>query len=284
VKPTADDPPKRVGPNRRAWTWIHPEYAASLPHRVLSGLHELAPDDRQHAKQGRSTGRLRIDTPSGPIGVYLKRHERWPLLDLLRARMLGRTAVSPAGVEWRNLGVARALGVAVPDAVAAAERIDAEGRPHGVLIVREVNGEELHLALPRLAAGMDGGSFDRFKRRLAPALAGLVARLHLARRFHKDLYLCHLFLLADEARPISDRLVLIDLQRLARHGWDAWRWRWKDLGQLLFSTFGVEGLDDRDRLRFWKHYRRHVGLRLERLERAAIRAKAASYLAHNRGA
>ena len=51
---------------------------------------------------------------------------------------------------------------------------------------------------------------------------------------------------------------LIDLHRLGEHRSWPDRWRWKDLGQLLFSTDGVAGIDDRDVLRFWKHYRQHV--------------------------
>ena len=89
-------------------------------------------------------------------------------------------------------------------------------------------------------------------------MAEITATLHRARVFHKDLYLCHFFLDMSEPAASGGRLTLIDLHRLAEHRLTAAWWRWKDLGQLLFSTYGVAGIDDRDRLRFWAHYRRRA--------------------------
>jgi len=56
------------------------------------------------------------------------------------------------------------------------------------------------------------------------------------------------------------------------------------LGQLLFSTEGVAGITDRDRLRFWKSYRRLVGIHRSRWQAKMIRLRAVRYLAHNRKA
>jgi heptose I phosphotransferase len=108
--------------------------------------------------------------------------------------------------------------------------------------------------------------------------------LHRARVFHKDLYLCHFFI--DRGRLGFDgdelRLSLIDLHRLAEHKiWPDW-WRYKDLGQLLFSTYGVAGITARDRLRFWKIYCGLVGIRRPEWHARLIRLRAARYLEHNR--
>ena len=123
--------------------------------------------------------------------------------------------------------------------------------------------------------------FARFKREVIVEMAGIAARLHAARAFHKDLYLCHFFLDPD-ASPAGRRLTLIDLHRLAVHRLAAWRWRWKDLGQLLYSTAGSPGSTTATGSGSGSTTGAAMRLAMARLEARAIRAKAARYLAHNR--
>jgi len=121
---------------------------------------------------------------------------------------------------------------------------------------------------------------------LIEEMARITATLHAARVFHKDLYLCHFFAdpagLDPDGRPPSPRVVLIDLHRLHEHRlWSDW-WRWKDLGQLLDSTYGVGGITDRDCVRFWRRYCRLVGIRRPGWHARLVRLRAARYLEHNR--
>jgi heptose I phosphotransferase len=151
------------------------------------------------------------------------------------------------------------------------------------LMVAELVGHApLHEAIPELAGTLEPARFARLKRALVIEMAEIAAKLHQAHAFHKDLYLCHFFLDRSGLASNDRKLCLIDLHRLAIHRLTAPRWRVKDLGQLLFSTQGVDGIDDRDRLRFWKHYRRRAKLLLPDVQRRLILAKAALYLAHNR--
>ncbi len=174
--------------------------------------------------------------------------------------------------------------MSVPDAVAAGEAIGPWGRLTSFLMVAELVGRrELNEVLPGLAETMPPRDFARLKRELAREMAEVAARLHRASVFHKDLYLCHFFLDASPDAPSGRRLTLIDLHRLAEHRVTGFRWRWKDLGQLLYSTFGVSGIDDRDRLRFWSHYRRLAGLRCSRWQARRVAAKADRYRRHNSG-
>jgi heptose I phosphotransferase len=46
---------------------------------------------------------------------------------------------------------------------------------------------------------------------------------------------------------------VIDLHRLGHHPWTRMFWQIKDLAQLLYSS-DIEGIEDRDRLRFWTTY------------------------------
>jgi heptose I phosphotransferase len=238
--------------------------------------------DRLHVKQGRSTARV-VFHPK--LSVYLKRHYHLPWSAGLAATIHPSGRYSPAAEEWTHLERGRALGIEVPEVIAAGERIGPRGGLTSFLMVAELTDcEALHEALPRLAARMESRAFEDLKRRVIVEMARIAATLHGARLFHKDLYLCHFFLDLDrlERDDRDIRLVLIDLHRLsAGRPWPAWL-RWKDLGQLLYSTFGMDGINDRDRLRFWRLYRRRRPLTLATWQAAIVAFRAGRYRAHNR--
>ena len=265
------------------WVWLSDDYRAALPPGLPDHVMAIESSDRHHAKQGRSTARVRFDSPWGGLSVYLKRHDRLPIRSRLAAILHPSGRHSPGAAEWGHLGTARALGVSVPDTVAAGERIGPWGKLQSFLMVAELIGSrELNEAIPELLAVLPSAEFARLKRGLAIEAAEIAARLHNARMFHKDFYLCHLFLDLAKLDAPGRRLTLIDLHRLGRHSFAPRRWLVKDLGQLLFSTFAVPGVDDRDRLRFWRHYLRLASPRSPRSLLRAVRAKAARYEAHNR--
>ena len=265
------------------WAWIAQRHRDRLPPDLDAIVMTLAPGDRHHAKQGRSTCRVRFDSPGGSLSVYLKRHDRLPWRSRLAALINPHGRHSPGAAERAHLERARALGIAVPEVVAAGERIGPWGALQSYLMVLELTGcLPLHEAIPALAESLAPEAFARWKRELIAEMAIIVATLHRASAFHKDLYLCHFFLDPASRAPRGSRLHLIDLHRLGHHPWTAPRWRAKDLGQLLFSTAGVAGIDDRDCLRFWKHYRRALRLPWPGAQRALARGKARRYLAHNR--
>jgi heptose I phosphotransferase len=262
------------------WAWLADRYRSSLPADLDATVMELQTRDRFHAKQGRSTARYVFHTPAGPLPVYLKRHYRLPLRSRIAALLDPGGRHSPASAEWAHLERVRALGVAVPETIAAGERIGPWGALQSYLVVAELTGcDPLHEAIPALARGLDSAAFAARKRAIVAAIADIAAKLHRAGVFHKDLYLCHFYL---DGNAAGVRLRLIDLHRLGEHRWWPDRWRWKDLGQLLYSTYGVAGIDDRDRLRFWAAYRKRIELGRGRWRLAMVRYKASRYLAHNR--
>ncbi len=275
------------------WSWIDPRYQSALPPDLDASVMTLDSRDRLHAKQGRSTARVvfhpgaaQCGGPSaGPVAVYLKRHFRLPWLARLAALFDPAGRHSPAAAEWVHLERARALGVPVPDVVATGERIGPWACLQSYLMVAELTGcQELNVALPRLADELEPAAFDSLKRRLIAEMVRITAALHSARVFHKDLYLCHFYLDLERLRddPADVRLALIDLHRLAEHRLWPDYWRWKDLGQLLYSTMGVAGIGRGDIRRFWRAYRRRVRLRAPRWQVRMVQLKAAAYLEHNR--
>jgi heptose I phosphotransferase len=228
---------------------------ADWPDRIMG----VAVTDRFSAKQGRSTGRWVLHRPgAGRLSVYLKRHYQLPWWQGLLAALWPRGGWSPALQEWKHLEWARQQGVPVPEVVAAAEYIGPWGRLQSFLAVEELTGMlPLHEAIPLAATRLDARTFHRWKRTLVAEMARLTRMLHDRRCFHKDLYLCHFYIAADDTVCLPSwrgRVYLIDLHRLTRHPW-TWRlWQTKDLAQLLYSS-EVRGVDARDQLYFWSHYR-----------------------------
>jgi heptose I phosphotransferase len=252
------------------------------PDRIMG----VAVTDRFHVKQGRSTGRWVLHAGAGRLAVYLKRHYELPRgPGLLAALWPGRDR-SPAFQEWDNLEWARRAGVPVPETVAAAEFLGPWGRLQSCLAVEELPDMlPLDEAVPLASRLLDAAAFRRWKCGLAAELARVARLLHDRRRFHKDFYLCHLFVArADAAAPPADwrgRVRLIDLHRLAHHPWTWPWWRLKDLAQLLYSS-EVAGIDARDCLCFWRAYRGPAARRVpDRLLRRLIVFKWRRYRRHN---
>ena len=219
---------------------------------------------------------------TGPLAVYLKRHYRLPWRSRLAALVHPGGRHSPAKSEWANLERARALGIDVPEVVAAGERIGPWGELQSFLMVAELTGcLPLHEAIPLLAerarsglvrpaeARADrGDGRDHREAASGPGVPQGSVPLPFLPRHGRTGSVC--------------RLALIDLHRLAEHRLTGAWWRWKDLGQLLFSTLDVAGIDDRDRFRFWAGYRRRLRLKWPRRQARIVALRAERYRAHNR--
>jgi heptose I phosphotransferase len=247
---------------------------------------DVAVTDDFHAKQGRSTGRWVLHIDGRRLAVYLKRHYRLPWLHGLLATLWPGKGWSPGLVEARHLDWARRHGLPVPAVVAAGEAIGPWGRLQSFLAVEELTGMlPLHEAIPAAARQLDGHAFAAWKRGLVVEMARLTRELHLRRRFHKDLYLCHFYIpraatLPGQAQEWRGRVHMIDLHRLGRHPW-TWRvWQVKDLAELVYSS-ELAGVTGRDRLRFWRAYL-HGDRRLNAWWlRRAVLLKWARYRRHN---
>jgi len=228
----------------------------------IDRIMDLPATDRFHAKQGRSVGRLQLQAHDGKslgrLTVYLKRHYQLPWWHGLVSTLFPWLGCSPAFSEWEHLEWTRQQGVPVPRVVAAGEFIGPWCRLRSFLAVEELAGMlPLHEAIPRAARMLEPDLFRQWKRSLVRELARLTRLLHDRRSFHKDLYLCHFYIAESDLGELPDfcgRVFLIDLHRLTHHPWTWWWWQIKDLAQLLYST-DIEGIDDRDRLYFWRDYR-----------------------------
>jgi hypothetical protein len=216
--------------------------------------------DRLHEKQGRSIGRRVFAGDRAELRVYLKRHYRLPWWRGVLATLFPNGAWSPGLQEWHHLAWAAAEGFPVPRPVAAGQTVGPWFKLQGFLAVEELHGMlPLHEAMPLAATRLAPAVFAKWKRGLTAELARLARELHRRRVFHKDLYFCHFYIPESFTRVPpegwTDRVVMIDLHRLARHRFSAAWWQVKDLAQFFYSS-NVPGVTARDRVRFWKLYRR----------------------------
>ena len=161
--------------------------------------------------------------------------------------------------EWQRLLWAKAEGFPVPRAVAAGQFVGPWGRLQGFLAVEELHGMlPLHEAVPLAFRTLDARAFARWKRGLVAELARLAASCTAAGCSTKTCTSATSTSPRRDTRTVptdwTNRAVMIDLHRLARHTVTGAWWQVKDLAQFWFSS-EVAGVTARDRVRFWKLYR-----------------------------
>lgn len=230
-----------TGEGRELRAWLDPSFAAREPARgaeLLRLIFELAP----RAAFRRLPGRETFAWPGREEWVVKRfrggeSRERWH--ELLR----GATPRSPGRREGENLAALGALGLPVPRPLAWIEEAAALGfggvRRSAVVMAHVAHRETLRQRLARAS--------PREAAHWSTALAELVAELHAAGWYHRDLYLQHVVLAADAA-PGRAALTLLDLGRARSGHPPRARWLVKDLAALLHSTPSRVGRAER--LRF----------------------------------
>lgn len=213
-------------------------------------------------KPGLPDWRQRVAQPIDGETCYLKRYRQPPLTEQIRQRLRGFAATADIERRWiEHLGK---LGIGVAPVLAYGWQQRLGWERASLLLLGEARGQSLEKWVDSPAASRLGDR--RFRHRLSFALADLVRTLHGANLFHRDLYLCHVFI--DVTPDDEVALTLIDLQRVIRP-MRRRRWVIKDLAALNYST-PSSAASRSDRLRWFKRY---LGVRkLRKADRQLLRA------------
>lgn len=184
----------------------------------------------------------KVETEEGVL--YVKIHRDVPLSR--RWNVTGRGSSSPAHIEWDAISMMRKTGFDVPEPVAFGEEINLLGCPRrSFIITREVVGSQLDHLLEDGYPNPLGLSEREARDQVLKDVSGMIRRFHSTGFYHKDLYLCHLFVTED---PRWGRPFFIDLERVDRDFPPRRRWLVKDLAALHYSAPAT--VTRADRLRF----------------------------------
>jgi len=141
-----------------------------------------------------------------------------------------------------------AAGIPTARVVAVGEEWDGLFEKRSFVITEEIaEARSLEERLPACFYAGDPLASAGGKRVFIEKLADFARRFHETGLRHRDFYLCHIFMNADEV------LHLIDLQRTFRPMVFDERFRVKDIAQLHYSAPG-RIVSRADRLRFYRHY------------------------------
>ncbi|MCP3965228.1 MAG: hypothetical protein GY750_05955 [Lentisphaerae bacterium] len=196
----------------------------------------------------RGTERIFLNKPDGgKVEAYIKRYSPEPKREILKKVFSLKFHTFDAFHEWRALRAFHRAGIStmVPMAVAS----PCKGCSCNLTL-----GITDYVKAAKLFKEFTPADRER-RLKLIDSIAEIAGAMHARNYAHQDFYLVHMFVREKE----NDKIYLIDLQRLIIQKKLSWRWRVKDLAQLLFSAGPY--ISRTDILRFWKRYCQLAGER-----------------------
>ena len=203
-------------------------------------------------------GRRTVKFERGGLHYFIKAHQGPRLSEWLKSFASLKWPVLGARQEW--LGIEAFDRVEVPTMTIAGKGMRGWiPGSRGSFIVTESFENSVSLEeLLQQQESYGNTQRDRLKRHLIPKLGELARRLHDGGINHRDYYLCHFLTKTRDwsqwQAEDSVDLMVIDLHRVQlRSRPTPDRWRVKDLGALIFSSFGAD-LTVTDAARFIRAY------------------------------
>lgn len=192
----------------------------------------------------RYRAQLELQNGEETVSVFYKRYNGESWRNFLQRRF--EDGVNN-GIACREVNVAHALGkigIATFKPLAWGWTNNPGVSQKSFVVMSQVSGESIE----RWLMNVNLNWLQKVK--LVKELAAFAKRLHESGWFHRDFYLCHIFI-----REVGGdyQLALVDLARMFRPRWRTIRWQIKDLAQLNFSA-SAKDFSRTMRLRFAKSY------------------------------
>lgn len=241
--------------------WIDPAWRVRLRTAGIESLRGLLHEDPTATRGGWQVlakaglggrQRWRWNLPDGAT-LFVKIYANTPLRQQLD-RMQRQSARHSRA--WWESRIGAELGASQLPAVRAVgwvEEMRGTFESRSAVLLQSAPGEPADRALARLFAANAPLTRGRPRHDLTRRLARFVAAFHQTGYFHRDLYLCHIFVELDPAAREAPRFQLIDLARVHKPRVRRMRWLLKDLAQLDCSAREI-GITRTDRARFLLAY------------------------------
>jgi len=239
--------------------YIDSDYIAALRSAGIDSMDAVfafdGGDDLGKANLARYRSRRRFVLPETGRTCYLKRYDRPPIGRQIRNWVDHLAHASTAASDWQPAAQLASAGIKTARIIAYGEEWNwmVVERRSFVIMEEIANARSLEDRLPQYF--YDSAPLENVsqKREFIEKLADFARRFHDTGLRHRDFYLCHIFMTADED------LYLIDLQRTFRPMVMDKRLRVKDIAQLHYSAPG-RIISSADRLRFYLRYVGQEGL------------------------
>jgi hypothetical protein len=255
---------------------VNREFAPLLTRHALTTFDSIANfTGGQVAKnvlRERTTTRLELMDADGTTRtLYLKRHQRPGLWELIKPLLRLTRPIVGARNEWQAILRFHQIGIATMVPVALGE---ARGR--SFLMTQGIeNCQKLTAWMDSHRHALRNGELASL-RQIVDGVADVARSMHAAGMHHQDFYLTHLMV------PQNGSITAIHVLDLGRARFQprlAHRWIVKDLAQLDYSANGVSASD---RLRFLTRYLGHRPTREDRALVAQIVRKSRAIARHSR--
>ncbi len=175
----------------------------------------------------RDRARLDLIDPHGQTHIlFMKRYTNPPANEQRSRSRAGDSLHGSGWIEWQWMQRLADAGIPAVRPVAYGQKMEGRHEIASVVITAAVEGQSLE--------SWSDSQSSPAPRDWITEVATLVARLHANNFFHRDLYLCHVFV--EESAEIGNRFRLIDLQRMIEPRFFKTRWIVKDLAALNYST------------------------------------------------